>query len=161
MSAVVAPLYTAERDGRRLRTFAARGPAPELPWFALADLAAALATTRAEEVELLSGIGAGPLGLRLRTVSTADGPAMLIDHPDAFLLLQLVKLLEDGPASLPLALDLFQEAAMGGMVAAASGLAPRAAKRWALAAWRRGAATIEANAARSRRGGELQGQGSG
>ena len=161
MSAVVAPLFTAERDGRQLRAFAPEGSAPELPWFALADLAAALALNRDDEVEFLAGFAGGVYGLQLRTVVTADGPLVLVDQPDAFLILQIVSFLEDGPPTLSAACALFEDALTGGIVAAVAGLEKVKAAAWEVAAWERGSATMEANAERYRRGGERLEQGHG
>lgn len=157
MSAVAAPLFTAERDDHRLRAFAAEGSAPELPWFALADLAVVLAMDREEEVEFLAGFGGGAYALDLRTVVTADGPVVLVDQPDACLVLKLIGFLDDGPPTLPTAWALFEDALTGGLVAVVAGLAQAEAEAWMAAAWKRSRATMEANAERYRRGGHEHG----
>lgn len=96
--------------------------------------------------------------LRLPTVVTEEGAVVLVDQPDAFLMLQLVGLLEDAPPTVPAACALFEDALNGGTVTAVEGLRAAEAARWVRAAWELGAVTIEANAERHRRGGEAQEQ---
>ena len=145
------PLFTAERDGRRLRAFAAEGSAPALPWLALGDLAAALTTERDDEVELLAGLGAGPFGLPLRTVTTAEGSVVLVDQPSAFLLLQFVGVLEDGPDTLAETTALLEDAIVGGLAAALAHLTSAEAASHRRLAWERSRLDVEACIGRYRR----------
>ena len=149
MSAVVAPLFTAERAGRRLRAFAAHGVAPALPWLALGDVTAALMTTRQDEVDLLAEIGAGVHDLRLRDVVTAAGSVILVDDPSVFRLLATVEAMQDAPSTLQDVHTLFADAVVGAVVAVVQDFPREDASRWMREAWRVAAMAYRADGDRS------------